>query len=477
MAFALEDQELLLTYIAFSSLEEARVALSLLDETYYDSIHQKIYRKFKHFISKYKASPQSHLFEIFSDLQKSHEKDAEILARIYDSIRDSWASGLSKNYIFDRAKVYKRTRDYQDFLTQAARLAQREPSAETIEELDELFLKTRQSALELSPIGEALNLKETERVNRALEQDPEDQIYSGIDALDQCGICPTKKQFFVVVAPSGSGKSLHMMQMATHEWWQFTGEKKRHVLYVPLEMEVADEVKRAFRSRGLYTSDVKNLETKQMMFSVDSNGRADPRTIKRETVKLYNDLARRDRMHEKIKERGEFIIWPKQANVLTVSMLETMIRSINAQYGIQLDQCLVDYIRLMKRTRGQEARSDLEENAIGLKQLAKDLNIAMTTAQQVTAEASKAILNGGLSSGADASSDKSIQFHADKLVCYMQTPTEAQHGLARLYVDKGRQVGGKMTIVIAQNYAANRYCVASGKMSVAWEAEALKDKS
>jgi hypothetical protein len=474
MAFGVDEQCMLLAFIAYGEEVDSRAAVDIVPGEFYDGPYRKVHTKFHSYLTRFRSKLSTHVPDIIKDLVDAHSDIQSDLVDIFSSLDSYWKQGLNRDFVFQKARIYVEQRRWLSFLAKAAPLVNGPGDEEKLAKIQDLY-KTTVTAVH-SNVEIGLNLKDVERVNSALAHRPHDAFYTGIQTLDERGICPTRKQLFTLIAPSGSGKSTGLLHFATTPWWHGGPNGERiNVLYIDLEQDVGDEVQRIFKSRGLYTEDVKKAgkEIVQVSFELDKMGRADPTTKTQKKLRLTSDKAKRDAIHEKIAQKGEFFICSKPAHWLTLSRTEALLDAIASQYHVQIDLLAVDYLGLMQEFPGSE--DSIDKNSLGLRNLARQRNLAAMTAQQTNRDGDKALASGQLLTAAHIEGSKRLVNNTDKLLIFNQTEAEKRENLARLLAAKGRQQEAGFLTVISQNPAASRFAVSSGLSSMLWE-KTLKDK-
>jgi hypothetical protein len=132
----------------------------------------------------------------------------------------------------------------------------------------------------------------------------------------------------------------------------------------------------------------------------------------------------------------------------------------------------------MGRERVARGEDDdpVNNNALAVRNIARERNLAASTAQQLNRDGEKALEQGLPLSSAYIEGKKKLTNTADKIIVQQQTESERKENLMRIWAEKGRHVEDKFFVVCSQNFAASRYVVCSARSSLAFEKQ-QKDKS
>lgn len=455
---------MLLAFIAYGDEADAKMALELVPNKYYDAAYRAVHDKFAQYVQRFRSKLAVHVPDIIADLISADSAAEADYVDVFNTMKTYWEQGLNADFVLSRARTYAEHRRWQEFLAFASKLIAGPPDEDRIAKIE---AKYRATVLEVSAsLDVGVSLKDTDRVNKALEVRPVDRFETGITPLDDEGVCPTRKQIFVVLGLSGAGKSTAQRHLLTYPWMH--REEPVNALLFALEQDLEDEVQIFFRSQGLYSAEVDGTkELQQVHFSVDAAGRADPASVVKKKVSLKSSLEARDKLHAKIKSRGEFFIKSMRSRVLTPDMVAATIMSIKSRYGVNIDLCGIDYLAGMKDSPGDESRAYL--NTMELRNVGRELNCAMVTGQQINRDGEKALANGQPILSAHIEGDKRVINETDKLIIIQQTVAERRAQLSRIYVAKGRQKDANFWVVVSQNMAAGRFAVSSGLLSMSWE--------
>lgn len=468
MAYAVAEQSMLLSFIAYGSVSDSQFVLESAPSEYFDGLYRKIRDRFAKYVKKYGHGLSSHVPDIIAELVNQNSDDKDDLVSIFQSIKQYGEQPLNREFVLDRAEVLVRHQHSVRIIEKAASLLNNPPDVANNEKLEELFRSSNTSALRRIDVG--VNLKDTEKINEALVAQLDARFPTGIKPLDAMGFCPTRKQAFLITALSGGGKTTMTRHMLQYPWWQGT-EDKINVLYFSLEMELHDEVQSIYRQQG-YSSAVDGIvEFDEVLFDTNKEGQADPSTLKKRKTSLKSSEDKRDKIHEGIKQRGEFFIKVLPAGVLTPSLIVATLDAIKSKHGVDIDVAGIDGFPHMRAVPAsvREDETSLSHNFISVRNIARDRNMAWILNQQINREGSKQLDAGNTLRGDVIEGDKKIINHADKVLVLQQTDAERKMNLMRGYLEKGRQVAAKDMIVLSQNMAMGRAVISSGLLSKTWK--------
>jgi len=165
----------------------------------------------------------------------------------------------------------------------------------------------------------------------------------------------------------------------------------------------------------------------------------------------------KSKMEELIKP--QLIIKEFPTGSLSIQKLRAYLDNLEGYYNFIPDIILLDYLDLMD-IDVDKLRIDLGRTAVELRGIAIERNLAMVTvAQSNRAGEDKAWLTRK-NLGEDYSKVKT----ADVLITYNQLKHEKANGLARLFIDKGRNNKDGDAVLISQNYSLGQFCLDSGRI-------------
>jgi replicative DNA helicase len=253
--------------------------------------------------------------------------------------------------------------------------------------------------------------------------------------------------------------------IVTHNSWFLTylGKmallQRKKVLHITLELSEDRLKTRYFQCLFGLPTRLEDYQSRIPLFEVDDYGAMSrinfkdlpyPKTLKDESI--ITELAERMSYFH----NPQLLIKEFPSGSLSIEGLKAYLENIIAFYNFNPDIILLDYLDLMD-IDVEKMRIDLASTAVALRGMASTYDTAMVTVAQTNRVAEGVALITRKHLGEDFSKVKTV----DNLITYNQTPFEEKHGLARLYVDKGRNGRRGDIILISQNYSAGQFCLSS----------------
>jgi len=443
-------QENILTMLVFSdkhiNLLVNNLNVDLFDNVYYKRIAElsiNFYRKFN-------TPPKGHIADLLERELKNPDKQ-EIYERILVNIYESYDT-LNESYILSELDKFIRIQNLKQSIKKAFELLQ----YGKVDEVESLLEESRKKRIELFNPGIVFRHDNPEIFTK-LETNEEDLIFTGIEVLDKLEHVPTRKELYILMASPGKGKSWFLVHLAKAALLQ-----RKKVLHISLELGEGRLIQRYFQALfGIATKPV-DLQLQNALFETDSFGNIS--RIKFNQIPHVRNL-KEEGIEDFLKSKMEELIKPQliikefPTGSLSIQKLRAYLDNLEGYYNFIPDIILLDYLDLMD-IDVDKLRIDLGRTAVELRGIAIERNLAMVTvAQSNRAGEDKAWLTRK-NLGEDYSKVKT----ADVLITYNQLKHEKANGLARLFIDKGRNNRDGDAILISQNYSLGQFCLDSGRI-------------
>ncbi len=443
-------QENLLCVLCFDK-QQAPIIRGTVELEHYGGLYRTVATRIYEHIDRFKSPPGEHLPDILNDkLESENRKERELYSDIIEAIHSS-QKGVNTEYVMAQLSTFVRRQSLRSVAIELAKELQRDTEA-SLDKADELIAGATHTALTVFDPGTRLS-----DATKALKfLDIEESCFpTGIPELDKRNLGPTRKEMWLFIANTKSGKSWALIHLA-----KIALMHRLRVVHITLEMSEARCAQRYFQA--LFALSKRPDTFLVPRIEVDEIGHITGIDDRRVTPKLaLNDPRIRRKLKRKImmwKDRVLDNIVIKQFPMahLTVGQLEAYLDNLEATQHFTPDLLIIDYPDLMK-LKGDDRRAALDETYKQLRGVFVKRNIAGAVVSQSHRAAAKARVVEA--DNVAESYDKIM--HADTIITYSQTATERKLGLARLYVAGGRNDEDKFTIVITQQYGIGRFVITS----------------
>lgn len=445
--FSISLQENLVTLLCFSDeyvgLIVNNISVEHFDNTYYRRIVEVAVDYYKRF----NETPKNHIADLLEpELNSKGEIYEKILRNIYENYET-----INVQYIVDSLEKFIKAQELKKALKKSVELLQ----VGKVDEAEEVLESSRRRRISVFDPGVLFGFDD--KTYQSIDSLEEDLIYTGIKTLDELEHVPTKRELYTLMAPPGRGKSWMLVHVGKHALLQ-----RKKVLHISLEMDERRVIGRYFQSLFGITSKSEDFNNRIPIFETDRFGSMTNISFKEiGEVKSLREANIFDYLKDQMKTliKPQLMIKQFPTGTLSVSALKAYLDNLEGYYNFIPDIILLDYLDLMEIDT-EKLRIDLGRTAVDLRGLAIERNTAMVTVAQTNRTGEDKILLTRKHLGEDYSKVKTT----DVLVTYNQNNYEKELGLARLYVDKGRNGKDGDVILITQNYSIGAFCLQSMKM-------------
>lgn len=452
MSFSRFLQENLLTLLVFDK-ERAKIIRGTVEPHLFGGFYKDIVVRIYDYIDQYKTPPGEHIADLLEDKLESKNKRE---VRTYKDILESLLSaqeGINAEYVMTQLEGFVKRQSLKAVAVDLAKALQRD-TEESLEEAQQLIATANTASLKVFDRG--LRMSDVESVLRFLHNENV-AFPTGIPEFDKRGFGPTRKEMFLYIADTKTGKTWSMIQLA-----KIVLMNNLKCVHISLEMSEDKIAQRYVQTLFAISKRKETFETRR--FKKDKRGNLDI-DIKEVTPKLSLDDPKIEsklrRKLNKWKDRmlDNIIIKQFPTGKLSVGELEAYLDNLEATEGFVPDLLIVDYPDLMRLPQGPggQYRHGLAEVYKNLRGVAVARNMALACPTQSNRAGSTAKTVGR----ANVSEAYSKVADADVVITYSQTEMEKLLGLARLRVEAGRNDEDKLTVVLSQNYAMGQYVVDS----------------
>jgi replicative DNA helicase len=446
-------QENLLTLLCFDDKAAPLIINTIPLELYESSFYREVASAASNFYLEFKKPIAEHLPDVIDHLLNSKDtRKADIYAQIVNNLYDT-KDIINREYILKELAKFVRQQQLKLSIKQAVDFV----NNGKIDEAEAVLEKAKKNRLTIFDPG--TRLTDFEKIFSAFNI-ADMFIPIGIKELDDLGVAPAPKELFVFIGRSGAGKTWFLIHVA-----KFCLLQRKKVLHVTLEMSEARVSIRYMQS--LFGISKVAGDKKMANFERNESGYLSNVTF--DTVNFKHSL--RDEDIKKFIMEKKF--WKRKPNLfikefptssLTIQQLNAYMDHLESLYNFIPDVVMIDYPDLMN-IDGANLRVDTGQIFKQLRGIAVERNCAVVVPSQTNrvGEDVKLITRRHLAE------DFSKVMIADNLITFNQTKKEREDGIARLYVDKGRNDRTGDLILIAQNYGAGQFCTSSIRASMDYD--------
>jgi len=447
-------QENLLVLLSFDP-ERSIIIRNVIEPELFGGLYQHIVVAVYDYIDRYKAPPKDHLPDILADKLTSKNRREQTLFRdIVESIYEM-RNRVNAEFVMTQVSDFVKRQSLRSVAAEIGRELVRD-TPESLLKAENLFRTANVGALRVFDSG--LRLSDKKRALKFLERN-NDCFATGIPELDRRGLGPTRKELFLYIANTKSGKTWALIQLAKASLVQ-----RLRVAHITLENSEEITSQRYFQS--LFSMSKRRERFKVTRFKRDKLGRI----VEFEDWDLLPKFSMDDpNIKEKLERKidqfagrllDNIVIKYFPTGTLTMGQLNAYLDNLFAVERFAPDLIIVDYPDLMELGNG-EVRFSLDIIYKNLRGVAGARNAAMAVVSQSNRAGAKA-KQIGLEHQGEAYSKAQ---HADTVVTYTSTIQEDRMGLARLHVAGARNDSDKFSVVISQNYGSGQFVVDSALMT------------
>jgi replicative DNA helicase len=445
-------QENLLTVLSWDD-ERAPLVRSLIGPELYGGHYRTIALRIYDYIDKYKKAPKDHLPDILMDkLEAENAREAELYESTISSISVA-REGLNIEYVMSQLETFIKRQSLRGVAIDLAKALQKD-TEESLEEAATLIARANTGTLSVFDPGIRLSDKKA----MSFLDLQEASFPTGIPELDKRGFGPTRKELWLFIANTKSGKSWGLMQLG-----KMAALHRFKVCHISLEMSRERCAQRYYQS--LFAISKRKETFRNTKFQKDKLGRItgydDIRvqpSLSYDDPKVRKKLGRRiDRWSDRLLKN--VIIRDFPMGTMTVNHLRAYLDNLEQTEHFVPDLLIIDYPDLMKLDK-DNYRLSIDQAYKDIRGIAGTRNIAVAVVSQSHRAGAKA-KQLGAENVAEAYSKIA---HADTIVTYSSTPQERKLGLARLYVAGGRNDEDKISVVISQQYGMGAFVIDSSLM-------------
>lgn len=446
-------QESLLALLAYND-QHAPLIRNAVELGMFGGPYRLVATRIYDYIDRFKKAPKDHLPELLSDkLEGKDNSEAELYTDIINAIRETH-DGINTEYVMSRLETFIKRQSLRTIAVDLAKALQKD-TEESLNEAECLLSRAHRQQVSVFDPGTRLSDK-----TRALGflAGGVSSFPTGIPEFDKRGFGPTRRELFLYIANTKTGKSWFLIHLA-----KIALLHRLKVAHITLEMSEDRCAQRYIQALFAISKRAEAIRTTKL--KRDSLGRIESwDSISQMPGLSLDDPDIEKKLTKKLDKWGSRLlknIFIKQfpTRTLTMNQLKAYLDNLETTERFVPDVLLVDYPDLFKIEK-QDFRLGLSQVYQDLRGIAVERNLACLVVSQSNRDGSNAKWVG-LEHQAEHYGKAQ---DADCVVTYSQTEAEHKHGLARLYVAGGRNDEDKICVVITQQYATGQYVVDSNLM-------------
>jgi replicative DNA helicase len=456
-------EENILTALTWNDSLAPHIALHIRTGDFSIQTYRRIATAALDYLQSYHRAPRNHITDLLEqDIQRG--SDGRFMLDVLRQM-EILAPSLNEEYVRNTLDKFIATQR----LISAVNNASEQLHEGNLEEAREI-LRAPHLLLQSDTTPGAW-LHDTNQWLAFLDEEDNSEFSSGIEVLDERGVCPGRGEIMILLGATGTGKSWFLVNVGKHN---VIGRRK-NVLHLTLENSRNTTLLRYTQNfLELTRSEVESEHIHTAIFE----DRDDPEKVQRKRTGpfaypsirslSYEELAHRLKPYQ---GRGQLLVKHFPTGTLTLGMLSAFLDSLEQTDKFRPDLVLLDYLTLMHLDM-RDIRNSIGQLARNLRGLATTRNFALVTVAQANRQAvGRKWVTSNL-----VAEDWSMPGTSDTFLTYSQTAHERKINIARILVDKARNSGDKWSAYIQQEYQIGQFCTDSAYMGKRLEEQLSEDE-
>lgn len=402
-----------------------------------------LYKIITDYYSEFKKAPQDHFYDLFEE--RSEEISEELNKRCVDVVRSLKNINHSNpEYILSRIHKAIKHFELEEALVAAANLVKVKKHEEAKAVILKAFRKPEQIKETYYDFFSDTNYIESRIQGKGYKMKtlikPVDEMVGGFNP----------SQLITILGAAKFGKTWFLIEMAVAALIQGL-----NVLFVSLEMSKYQIDIRFDQAIGF-------LGTRPDEIVEVMNYKKGEWTKIKATIDTVYDLEIVEKSRKALaKMGGKLEISDQTGARMNYSNLDNLILEIEETKGIIFDVIIIDYLGEMGPTlKEQKKKERISENCSGLKNIAKERNVIVITAQQGNRQAFRSkVFHSDLI--ADAIEPV---FVSDTIFSINQTAKEEEHNIFRLYLANARHDTQHSFVPLIRDLSRGQIALDKGKI-------------
>lgn len=450
-------QENLITALCHDD-KAGKIIANLADPNLFEGEYRVIVERAMDYWDRHKRAPKSHTADLVGDiLDDPNNRKAATYRRIMRNMLQL-AEGMNTEYIVEQLRKFSRVQRMKDAILRSAEQlnSQQELAITDVEEILSDLLRARDTDFD-----RGIDLMDVDKIVTYLEMHSS-EFRTGIGPLDKRNIVPARSQAFLILAPTGRGKTWFLCHVG-----KVALMLRKKVLHITLELDAEQTAQRYYQD--LFSIPKHRGEVATPRMKLKEGKFYDVRTAMIKPEISFDDTDNiRKYLKAEVKKfesrvRG-LVIKQFPQRSLDMAGLRGYMDALEAQ-GFIPDILILDYIGITK-TDVRNPRSTLGRAFEEFRAICQERRIAGVTAHQVSKVGSEA----EFVKGTHVAEDYSLIFTSDVALTYSSTLAEEKLGLARLFVAKARGEQDKFGVIITQAYKLGQFVLQSVELDRSYNA-------
>jgi replicative DNA helicase len=446
-------EENIITLLVWSDKASSGIRMRVDPDLFSTSAYRYIAQASYDYIDEFRSCPKEHIADLVEHLLNTDGPISRLLGATIINMKNLYPT-LNETYILNELEKFLKTRFLQKAIEEAtSKLADDDLSGA------EAALNTVHKSISMSP---GILLNDPIQALSFLHKKDFSGFFTGIDHLDNEGIYPKKQQLFLIMAPSGKGKTWGLIHMGKQG--MMFNQKVLHISLEMSEEEVAERYLESIFSLVSHHSVIPSLNNgvhsvRIPEFNVNSLGGLlgiSSRVIERMVLSADNEEEIKEKI-ARLQTRSPIMIKSFPSGSLTMSHFRAYLDMMDKVHDYRPDAVMFDYPDLMKMPKTNDKRMEVGDAYVELRGLAAERDFALVTATQSNRPAMQATIVKDYHAAEDISKIST----SDNVITINQTDKEKEIGLARIYVAKARHSRSGFQVIVSQNYGIGQFCLES----------------
>lgn len=454
-------QENVLTLICYDDAQ-GKILANMVTADLFEGDYRSIAEHALKFWNLYRSAPkEAHTADFLDDILKgnTNSRRMELFRRLIVSMYQL-SQSINVPYVMGQIKNFIRMQRLKAAIIESAEKINKDDHI-AIEEIENIW----SDLLRAQEIGfePGMRLTEVDRLLEHLEKRSAEFIM-GISVLDKRGVVPIRATLTNLQGVLGEGKTWYLVCVGRHNL-----RLRKKIVHYSLEMSEEDIIQR-------YVQSIWAISTREMQKVVTSGLKTENGRLKEFTERIIRPDFSFESPNIKLELETRMEIMGAMADNLIVKrfpprritdrQINAHLDGLEATEGFIPDMLLFDAPYLYK-TNVEHARLSLEGHVVDTRATCIERNVAGVMVHWINREGARE-KRRDLTHTSEAFM---INATCDQALSLSKTRAEEEFGLARIGVDKARNVKDKFEILITQAYEVGQFCLESMPMDASYHAK------
>jgi hypothetical protein len=446
-------QENIISLLAHSD-KHGKIIAANVQPQLFEGEYRVIAERCVDYWKRHGEAPKFHMVDLVDDIisDKSNRKSITY-KRILNSMLDL-VENINVDYVLTQLTAFTRMQRFKDAILKSAEQLNSQQQVALVEvekmwnELLRESVKQFDGGTKLTDFKMLLDYLESQYA----------EFITGVKALDDANIVPSRGAVFLLLAAAKRGKSWFLINCGAR-----AVQMRKRVLHISLEMHEPQCLQRYYQC--LFTISKSDRHVVNRVLNRDDDGHL--ASLEEETIKLGYTLLGNSvdsNLRISLRElgpRAEYLRIKKfPTRSVTVDDIDAYIDNLEVTEGFIPDMIILDYPAILK-IDGKNPRIAVGRMFEDFRGMCDRRNVAGVAVHQL----SKAGAEAMTASSTNIAEDWSMVATADIIVVFSSTDAEKALGLGRLRVTNARDAEDNFGCLITQNYKSGQFCIDSIRLS------------